>query len=115
VDADVYLLELSRYIHLNPVRAGIVTKPEDYPWSGYRAYLGFETIPWLTTDWVLAQFSGRVLAARRAYARFVLEGKGEEPRAEYQKGSDADSRIFGDGTFSYRQMKGSGRGNIESL
>ena len=52
VDADTYLLELTRYIHLNPVRSGIVRIPEDYPWSGHRAYLGLETIPWLTTEWV---------------------------------------------------------------
>ena len=52
VDADTYLLELNRYIHLNPVRSGIVRIPEDYPWSGHRAYLGLETIPWLTTEWV---------------------------------------------------------------
>ena len=58
VDADSYLEELTRYIHLNPVRAGIVKEPEDYPWSGHRAYLGLEMIPWLTTDWVLSQFSG---------------------------------------------------------
>jgi REP element-mobilizing transposase RayT len=52
VEADTYLLELTRYIHLNPVRSGIVRIPEDYPWSGHRTYLGLETIPWLTTEWV---------------------------------------------------------------
>ena len=51
VDADTYLKELTRYIHLNPVRAGIVKDPEAYPWSGHRAYLELEVIPWLTTDW----------------------------------------------------------------
>ena len=60
VDADAYLLELTRYIHLNPVRAGIVKEPEDSPWSSHRAYLGREVISWLTTDWVLSQFSKRV-------------------------------------------------------
>jgi hypothetical protein len=39
VDADSYLAELLRYIHLNPVRAGMVKSPEEYPWSGHRGYL----------------------------------------------------------------------------
>jgi putative transposase len=99
VDADVYLQELIRYIHLNPVRAGIVREPKDYPWSGHRAYLGLETIPWLTTDWVLLQFSGRLSMARRAYERFVSEGKGGGRREEYYSGSGSDSRILGDDTF----------------
>jgi REP element-mobilizing transposase RayT len=57
VDADSYLLELVRYIHLNSCRAGIVNDPKDYPWSGHRTYLGEEQLPWLTTDWILSQFS----------------------------------------------------------
>ena len=99
VDADVYLLELTRYIHLNPVRAGIVGEPEDYPWSGHRAYLGREVIPWLTTDWVLSEFSGRETTARRAYERFVREGKGENHKQEYHEGSSGDGRILGDDAF----------------
>jgi len=50
LDADEYLLELIRYVHLNPVRAGIVPVPEEHPWSGHHAYLGAITLPWLTTD-----------------------------------------------------------------
>ena len=53
VDGQSYLLELVRYIYLNPVRAGLVKDPRDYHWSGHRAYLGDEPIPWLTTDWIL--------------------------------------------------------------
>jgi len=49
LDADSYLLEIVRYVHLNPVRAGMVDAPEDYPWSGHRAYLGMEIIPWLSS------------------------------------------------------------------
>lgn len=99
VDADVYLLELTRYIHLNPVRAGMVKEPQDYLWSGYRGYLGFETIPWLTTNWVLSQFSERVSSARRAYERFVGEGKAEKHNEEYYRGSSGDSRILGEDAF----------------
>ena len=76
VDADTYLLELTRYIHLNPVRSGIVRFPEDYPWSGHRAYLGLESIPWLTTEWVLSMFSRRADHARRAYRNSRAVGSG---------------------------------------
>jgi hypothetical protein len=102
VDADSYLLELTRYIHLNPVRSGIVREPENYPWSGHRAYLGLETIPWLTADWVLSMFSSNVKRARRAYGKFVEEGKGEGHQREFGKGSEIDSRFLGDEVFITR-------------
>jgi len=99
IDADSYLLELTRYIHLNPVRSGMVRRPEDYPWSGHRAYLGMETIPWLTTDWVLSMFSNKGDRARRAYRGFVEEGREGGHQGEYGMGSEIDSRILGDMVF----------------
>jgi hypothetical protein len=105
VDADACLLELTRYIHLNPVRAGIVKEPEDYPWSGHRAYLGREEIPWLTTDWVLSQFSKRESSARNAYERFIEDGKKGRYRKEYHMGSGTDSRILGDDEFIDRVLE----------
>lgn len=92
VDADSYLLELIRYIHLNPVRAGMVSDPGDYRYSGHRAYLGMETVPWLTSDFALSLLGGELNRAREAYSRFVMAGVGitgenwltgrpEEPRA----------------------------------
>ena len=104
MDAETYLLELTRYIHLNAVRAGIVKEPEDYPWSGHRAYLGREEIPWLTRDWVLSQFSKRVSSARKAYWRFVQDGKKGNYQKEYHKGSETDSRILGDDHFIDRVL-----------
>ena len=80
VDAESYLLELVRYVHLNPVRAGLVADPADWPWSGQRAYLGREDLPWLTTDWVLAQFGRRRAGARAGYRAFVAAGLGEGSR-----------------------------------
>jgi len=79
VDKDSYLLELSRYVHLNPVRAGIVQFSEEYPWSSYRAYLSSKTSPsWLCTEEVLAQLDENKDKARRKYRQFVKEGlKGE--------------------------------------
>ena len=105
MEADRYLLELIRYIHLNPVSAGIVKEPEEYPWSGHSAYLGHEAIIWLTTDWVLSQLSKSVSRARRAYVRFIEEGKKEKHRKEYHVGSGADSRILGDEEFIDRVLE----------
>jgi len=109
VDADIYLKELVRYIHLNPVRAGIVNEPEDYGWSGHRAYLGLEAIPWLTTDWVLSLFSKRLSLARKAYTTFVHDGKKGSRQEEYHKGTKIDSRILGDDDFIDRVLDGKPR------
>jgi REP element-mobilizing transposase RayT len=107
VDGDSYLLELVRYIHLNPVRAGVVARPEEYPWSGHRAYLGTDTLPWLTTDWTLAQFGASTGKARAAYLAFVLDGLGEGHRPEFH-GAEADSRFLGDDSFMDKCLSGSG-------
>lgn len=98
VEVESYLLELVRYIHLNPVRAKMVKKPEDYPWSGHRAYLGAEPFPWLHTALVLARFGEKVGNARRRYARFIAEGMGEGHREEFHGGGD-DRRILADDRF----------------
>lgn len=75
VDSDAYLLELSRYVVLNAVRAGRVKKPADWPWSSYRASVGLEpAAPWLAVDGLLAQFAKRRSLAQQRYARFVEEG-----------------------------------------
>ncbi len=98
VERDSYLLELVRYIHLNPVRAGMVEAAGEYPWSGHRGYLGEEVIPWLSTDWVLGQFGRRVDEARRRYGAFVREGVEEGYREEFHRGSE-DPRVVGDEQF----------------
>ena len=77
VDADSHLLELTRYVVLNPVRAGMVDAPQDWPWSSYRATVGtIESPPWLHTDGLLSQFATRRSRAVTAYERFVREGIG---------------------------------------
>ena len=77
VDKDRYLLELTRYVVLNPVRAGMVTHPGKYPWSSYRAMVGEVATPrWLASDVLLGQFGKRRSEARRRYRQFVLEGMG---------------------------------------
>ncbi len=75
VDKESYGLELCRYIVLNPVRARMVKRPEQWAWSSYRATVGQVAAPaWLDADWVLGQLGGRDPA--RAYERFVSEGIG---------------------------------------
>ena len=75
VDSDAYLLELTRYVVLNPVRAGIAKKPSDWPWSSYRASVGLApAAPWLAVDGLLAQFAKRRSLAQQRYAQFVAEG-----------------------------------------
>ena len=77
VDADSYLLELARYVVLNPVRAGMVRDPGKWPWSSYRAMVGDEETPdWLATDGLLAAFGKKRADARKRYVRFVAEAKG---------------------------------------
>lgn len=99
VDADSYLLELIRYIHLNPVRAGMVVAPEAYPWSGHSAYLGVSSTPWLTTDFALSLFSSKCSAAREAYRQFVLAGVGMTTDQELVSGRPDDKRILGNDDF----------------
>lgn len=98
VDRDAYLVELVRYIHLNPVRAGLVSDPLDYQWSGHRAYLGKAEVPWLSTDWVLSQFDDRLGIARRRYRAFVRAGTKEGYRKEFHSGAE-DPRVLGDDGF----------------
>ncbi len=77
VDKDSYLLELARYVVLNPARAGMVRSAKDWPWSSYRGTAGFvATYPWLQTDWLLSTFAHRRKVAIERYRRFVVEGKG---------------------------------------
>ena len=75
VERDAHLLELCRYVVLNPARAGLVGRAEDWRWSSYRATAGMGGRPeHLCIDWLLSQFGGGRRAARRAYVAFVAEG-----------------------------------------
>ncbi len=79
VDVDPYFLELTRYVVLNPVRAGMVERPGDWAWSSYLDMLGNRSPPdWLATDGLLAQFSTERREAVRRYVQFVAEGIGKE-------------------------------------
>lgn len=85
IEKEAYLLELCRYVVLNPVRAGMVRHPRQWTWSSYRATSGEgEPASWLTVDWVLGQFGRTRAAAREAYQRFVEEGV-KNPQSPWMK------------------------------
>jgi putative transposase len=70
VEEGDYFLQCSRYIHLNPVKANICSRPEEYAWSSYRHYLhGDEDLKWVTTDRTLRSFQNKL-----DYANFIAEG-----------------------------------------
>ena len=77
VEKDNYLLELARYVVLNPLRARMVRRLEQWPWSSYLATCGQVLKPdWLQCDFILSQFSAQRSRALSKYAAFVNEGKG---------------------------------------
>lgn len=74
VEEDAYLVELARYIHMNPVRAGLVNKPENHAWTSHRYYLKNGGMDFLTTERILHYFGKKKNHARRKFHKFVLEG-----------------------------------------
>ena len=79
VEADEYATELSRYIHLNPVRAGMAARPEDWPWSSYRGYIGQGKAPeWFKREFILGYFGKKAADAVKRYRAFVEDLLGKE-------------------------------------
>jgi REP element-mobilizing transposase RayT len=118
-----YLLELVRYIHLNPLRAGQVKSLEEldqYAWSGHRVLIGKDKSDWQEREYVLSQFHEKEGRAVRAYRKFIEDGKDQGRRPELvggglvrslggwsqvlsltgsQEGIEHDDRILGSGDF----------------
>ena len=86
VHADAYAGELSRYIHLNPVRAGMVEMPDQHRWSSYQYYMGNKKKPaWLRVDFILDYFGSELRSSQKKYMDFVLAkigGKYDSPLKE---------------------------------
>jgi hypothetical protein len=91
-DKDKYLLALLRYIHVNPVRAGLAKRPEDYVYIGHRSYLTSGTAKIIDPRPIL-----ELLGGRKAYERFVLDGMNEDHNEEYY--AVEDQRFLGDEGF----------------
>lgn len=94
---DAYLLELVRYIHLNPVRAKIVADPEEYPWSSHKLYLAQHETEWLDRTAILMQFGEREREARQRYCEFVAAGLEEGYRGDLY--ATRDGNVLGDDRF----------------
>ena len=90
VERESHLLELVRYIVLNPMRAGMVGTPAEHPWSSYAETAGLrKAAEWLDVDWTLAQFGRHHSEARRRFRQFVSEGRG----ASYRPWDDLRGRV----------------------
>ena len=125
---DAYLLELVRYIHLNPIRAGIVDDLIElgcYPYSGHSVLMGKVKYGWQNVDGILGMFSDNTTAARRGYKEFVEKGFEQGKRHDLTGGGlirsaggweavkalkkegvfqKSDERILGDGDFVSRVL-----------
>ncbi|MDZ4185382.1 MAG: transposase [Desulfuromonadales bacterium] len=115
-EEEPYLLELVRYIHLNPLRAGMVASLEEldlYPWTGHAVLLGHRQLAGQETDPILERFGKSVSTARRNYRQFIGDGiltgrrddlvggglkrsQGERKNHEYES---FDERVLGGGDF----------------
>ncbi|MEJ2684488.1 MAG: hypothetical protein P8Z71_08850 [Candidatus Sulfobium sp.] len=122
-DEDAYLLELVRYIHLNPVRAGLIKGMDDldrYRYSGHSVIMGRVKNDWQDRDYILRQFGNKEREAKREYRKFVVEGIADGKRSDLVGGGlvrshggwsqlvtmrgkgmveAADDRILGSGQF----------------
>jgi len=103
VQKETYLLALSGYVVLNPVRAGIVKDPKEWEWSSYRATVGDAKTPaWLDGDWLLSQFDSDRSRAITAYRRFVKNGMGmpspwKEIKHQILLGDEKFAAVLADG------------------
>ena len=98
IDTDAYLLACTRYVELNPVRAGMVERPEAYPWSSYRAHVGAESVAWLDMDPGYLGLGATPAERHARYAQWVSEGI---PTGEWELIRRAIQRgqLTGDGPF----------------
>lgn len=97
VDSNSYLKELVRYIHLNPVRAGIVERPEAYKWSSHKAYLGDDPVSWIVPEYLLSRFSDIESVAIQRFHNFVGEVVGIPEEIDFKRGSE--DGILGNDNF----------------
>jgi len=95
VEKESHLLELARYIVLNPVRAGAIRSAKEWAWSSYQATAGdSEKPPFLTVDWILSRFNSGRASAARAYREFITQGHNDNVWDELRAGSLLGSDAF---------------------
>lgn len=98
IEDGKYFKRLLRYIHLNPVRANIVTVPENYRWSSHNAYLGMNMITWLTADYGLLKFGRTIEEARAWYTAFLSKVETPEELEELRS-NFKDGQVLGEDSF----------------
>lgn len=101
VEKDSYLLEVIRYVLLNPVRANMTKTAGQYPWSSYRAMISKATTPdWLERDWVLGHYGNLLSAAQEQFIKFIQDGDNQSPLWEQLR----QQIYLGDEQFVSRQQ-----------
>ncbi|MFH1955064.1 MAG: transposase [Pseudomonadota bacterium] len=138
-EEESYLLELTRYIHLNPYRAGLVKSLEELdrcPWSGHSALMGKIERSWQNSEEILVRFGKEIKKARDSYRNFIKEGIAQGKRPEltggglirsaggwsevlalrrHKEGMVSDSRILGNGKFVEAVLKEAEEREAETL
>lgn len=104
IDQDVYLNDLVRYIHNNPVRSGAAKSADKAKWTSYADYMGTNEKTWLNTDAVLNSMGKTPKAARNAFAKFTDAGKDEGVRTDLVRGSEG-GRVLGGKRFVAKALK----------
>jgi putative transposase len=100
LDADTYLTELVRYLHLHPVRTGVTACADDYCWSSHHAYQGKESLPWLTTDRFYSHLPQTGRKGRQAYERYMAMGRSEARKSEFHEGL-----VIGNASFREQALR----------
>jgi len=99
VETDLYCITLLRYIHWNPVKAGVVAQLEEYQWSSHRTYLGLETHSWLTTEFGLSLFGADVDSARHSYRCLMGQEMYASEERILEQVNPSDCRVLGSDDF----------------
>ncbi|MCP4450846.1 MAG: addiction module toxin RelE, partial [Planctomycetes bacterium] len=116
VEADAYLDSLSRYIHLNPVRANLASDPWEYEWSSCRFFGGSLASPdWLETSRVLGNFGRRKKAAQRKYLEYVSQSNPFDPSRDCMSSSLLGSDSFVEWIKTTFLSESQGAGDIPEL
>jgi len=98
IESDRYLLACARYIDLNPVRAGLVAKPEQYRWSSYRARIGIDRCKWLDPDPCFLALGSTNEERQRNYREFIEHGT-HEPELQFIRTSVQRNQLTGSEAF----------------
>lgn len=104
IDQDVYLNDLVRYVHNNPIRSGAAKSADKAKWTSYENYMGSNDKTWLSTEAVLGSLGKTPKSSRSAFAKFIEAGKDEGIRTDLVRGSEG-GRVLGGKRFVTKALK----------